>query len=82
MQSPELPDLLDPRTQKEVIRVSQQDLDPKLFEHILRNAFDGRLGAYWHEDRSLDRAVRRFQASTPTAPFRCRNFKLQSHARP
>ena len=59
--------------QVEMIGVGQQDLHAEIFGEVaLREPFDRRLCAHRHEDRRLDRAVRRVQQ--PRAGTRVRTF--------
>ena len=59
----ELAHHLHARPQIQVIGVVQQDLDAKLFQHVLRHAFDCANGADRHENWRLHLAMRRKEAS-------------------
>ena len=62
MQAAHLADGFHSRTQVEVIGIAEKNLNPELFENILRHAFDGRNGAHGHKYRGFDLAVRSEQA--------------------
>lgn len=79
MQSAKFTDLIDSRTEEEMVSIAQQNLDAEVFQEILRNSFYCRQRAYWHEDGSLDLAVRRDQASSAGAFWRVFNLEFQRH---
>lgn len=64
--------------QIEMIGVAENDRRAGLFEHLLREGLDRSLGAYGHEHRRVNHAVRRGDASHPggssgvgSDPFEC-----------
>src|SRR5467141_651559 len=69
-------------TQIEMIGVGEDDFCAELFECFLRQGFDGSLRAHRHEERCLDGAVGRAQASAAcTRRIGLRNFKRKIHLR-
>ena len=79
LHSAKLPHLLDSGTQIEVIGVVEQDLNPELFEHILRNGFDGSDGSNRHKHRRLNLAVRRDHSSGTRGAGSCFQLERERH---
>jgi len=62
-----------------MIGIPQQDLDAKFFEHILRDAFDGRERTDRHENRGLDLAVRSGEFAKTGRAACTFNLKVDGH---
>lgn len=59
MEAAEFPDGFVAGSQKEMVRVAENDLGVKVVQKVAwEDAFNGSLGADRHEDRSLDIAMR------------------------
>ena len=80
MQAAKLANLLNTRTKHQVIGIAQQNFNPKLFQHILRNALHCGLRANRHEDGGLDSTVRSEQVPAPRSAVVGRNFESKRHA--
>jgi hypothetical protein len=81
MQAPEFADLLDSGAQVEVVGVAEKNLNPEIFEQVLRNAFHRGQGSDRHENRSFDFAVRRQQAAGARRLGTEFNLKRNRHCR-
>jgi hypothetical protein len=58
MQAAQLSNRFNPRPQIKMVGIAQQNLDPKLLQHILRNPLNGAERSDRHEHRRLDLSVR------------------------
>ena len=63
MQSAQLANLLDSRSQVEVVGVSEKNLDPEFLENVLRNTLHRCQRSHRHEDWGFNFSVRRDQAA-------------------
>ncbi len=79
VQSTQLADLLDPRSQVKVIGIAQQNLNAQFFEDVLRNPFDRGQRAHRHEDGSLHFAMSSDQTSGAGRASGGVNFELEGH---
>src|SRR6266700_3891893 len=80
MQPAELPYLLNPRPQIQVVSVSEKNLDAQFLQQILRDALYGSLGANWHEYGGFNCAVRRGQLPPSGRTSGCLDFEFQRHS--
>jgi len=81
VQAAKLADEFVAGAQIEMIGIGEDDFRAEFFEGFLREGFDGSLRADGHEEGSLDRAVRRGQASAAcTRRVGLRNFKRKIHS--
>ena len=79
MQPSHLTNSVVPRPQIKMVSVTEKDLNPKLFQNVLRNPLDRAESAYRHKDRSFDLAVRSSQLAQASRTIISRNGKGERH---
>ena len=81
MQTAELANLFDSRSQVKMISIAEKNFDAKLFEDVLRNTFYCGLRPDRHENRSVDSAMRNNQAPAAGCAAGFYDFELKRHSR-
>jgi hypothetical protein len=63
-----------------VVGIAEKNLDPEIFQNVLRNSFDARSCTHRHEDRSVYLAVGRGQSPKPRSTTHRLQLKSRRHS--